>query len=583
MRVRRLLPLAALSVLLLGAGRTQGAREFALTPVVESDVPAGGVVRLALQVTVPPGLHVQSNQPRDPSLIANVVTPELPDGFTLIETVFPPATDFTIPGFGEAQTVFESSYVVGLRIGVPKTAQPGPVTLPARFRYQACDDRSCYPPRTLSTAWTITVVPAGRRVTRSNAGVFEQIPFGSGRTPTAAAPPAAIAPPPVSPAPEPAAAADASGDLALFDQFAVLNAPGAYMSAREFLAFIHDAETGTRRTGPFEGRGPLAILALVFIGGLALNLTPCVLPMIPINLAIIGAGSQNKKRSRGFLLGATYGAAMAVAYGVLGVVIILTAGNFGTINASPWFNFGIAALFVVLGLAMFDVLSVDFSRLSSRIQFRSESRGTFLLAFGMGAVAALLAGACVAPVVIQVVIFASDLYANGTAIALALPFVLGLGMALPWPIAGAGFSALPRPGAWMVRVKQVLGVFILATAAYYGYLGYEILSNRWVDPASVQSSVREKLGEGWYGSLGEGLRQAKAADSYVLVDLWASWCKNCFVMDKTTLEDPEVKAALAKYVRIKLQAEDLDASPAKEILRRIGARGLPAYAILKLK
>ena len=101
----------------------------------------------------------------------------------------------------------------------------------------------------------------------------------------------------------------------------------------------------------------------------------------------------------------------------------------------------------------------------------------------MGAIAALLAGACVAPVVIQVVLFASQLYSAGNASALALPFVLGLGMALPWPIAGAGFAALPKPGAWMNKVKYVLGVFILVTAAYYGYLAYTLFANRWVDPS----------------------------------------------------------------------------------------------------
>ena len=114
---------------------------------------------------------------------------------------------------------------------------------------------------------------------------------------------------------------------------------------------------------------------------------------------------------------------------------------------------------------MFDVITIDFSRFSSGFSVGEASRGTFLLAFSMGAVAALLAGACVAPVVIQVVLFSSNLYATGTTVALALPFFLGVGMAIPWPIAGAGLAALPKPGAWMVRVKQVFGVFILATAA----------------------------------------------------------------------------------------------------------------------
>ena len=103
----------------------------------------------------------------------------------------------------------------------------------------------------------------------------------------------------------------------------------------------------------FEERGPLAILALVLLGGLALNLTPCVLPLIPINLAIIGAGARAGSRTYGFVLGSFYGLAMALVYGVLGLGVILTASTFGTINASPWFNLGIAILFITLALAMF--------------------------------------------------------------------------------------------------------------------------------------------------------------------------------------------------------------------------------------
>ena len=65
---------------------------------------------------------------------------------------------------------------------------------------------------------------------------------------------------------------------------------------------------------------------------------------------------------------------MALVYGVLGLVVILTAGTFGTINSSPWFNLGIAVLFVVLGLAMFDVILIDFSRFSSRSRYGVEPR-----------------------------------------------------------------------------------------------------------------------------------------------------------------------------------------------------------------
>jgi thiol:disulfide interchange protein len=236
---------------------------------------------------------------------------------------------------------------------------------------------------------------------------------------------------------------------------------------------------------------------------------------------------------------------------------------------------------VVLALAMFDVLVIDFSKFSSRFRVNDGGRGTFLVAFSMGAVAALLAGACVAPVVIQVVLLSSQLYAAGTAAALALPFFLGLGMAIPWPIAGAGLAALPRPGAWMVRVKQAFGVLILGMAAYYGYTAYGIFASRWVDPAEVASSVEEKLKEGWHASLADGIAEAERSGKPVLIDFWATWCKNCLLMDKTTLKDPAVNLALANYVKIKFQAEDLDESPAREAAARFGVIGLPTYVILK--
>lgn len=103
-----------------------------------------------------------------------------------------------------------------------------------------------------------------------------------------------------------------------------------------------------------------------------------------------------------------------------------------------------------------------------------------------------------------------------------LPFFLGIGMAVPWPLAGAGLASLPRPGAWMVRVKQAFGVLILGTAVYYGYLAYDLFSSRWVKTSDVTSSVSEKLKAGWYASLADGLETAQREQKPVLIDLWAT-------------------------------------------------------------
>jgi thiol:disulfide interchange protein len=544
-----------------------------LATEIESDARVGGRVRGLIEVSVPDGFHLQSNAPRDPSLIATTLTFPTVPGIRAEEVVYPKATDFTLEGQSEPLAVFERRFLVGVEFSVAAGTAPGPVAVPAHFRYQACNDKLCFAPVTADLRWTITVVGAKAPLTRRQPDLFKQIAFGTGAPPPQENEPVTS---PLEPAPS-----NVSATPATLDDFTVVSTAGGYMNTATFLTFVTNAEQGIKERGLFEGRGPLAILLLVLVGGLALNLTPCVLPMIPINLAIIGAGAKASSRSRGFVLGGVYGAAMAAVYGILGVIVILTAGTFGTINASPWFNVAIAVVFVALALAMFDVFEIDFSRFSSSVGTGGAGRGSLALAFGMGAIAALLAGACVAPVVIQVVLFSSNLYAQGSVIALGLPFVLGIGMAIPWPIAGAGLTRLPKPGAWMVRVKQALGIVILATAAYYGYLAYTLFADRWVDAGEVTSSVDALVKDGWHASLDEGLAVARREQKPVLVDMWATWCKNCLTMDKTTLADPAVKAALSGYVKIKFQAEHLDESPAREVIERFGGIGLPTYAILR--
>ncbi len=588
--MRSTLSIAVLVAIVLAAGLSaQAPAKADLTPLVETDtVTPGSEVRVALQVRLPEGYHMNSNRPRDPMLIPVVLSvpptadQPLPPGISVSEIVFPAPTDLQQRGSDLPLSVFEREFAIGVVLKVASDAPQGAIRVPARLRYQACDETMCYIPTRAETGWDITIGTS--RSAPAHQDVFKTIAFGQGDAPAQAANTAApaIVAPGSAVAPAARAAAGGGDEIAALDGFVEQGTTFGYLGTDDFLTFISNAENGVREKGLLEGRGPLAILLLVLVGGLALNLTPCVLPMIPINLAIIGAGAQAGSRERGFLLGLAYGAAMAFVYGVLGLIVVLTAGSFGTINASPWFNLGIAVLFVILGIAMFDVINIDFSRYSNNLRGGGR-QGSVALAFTMGGVAALLAGACVAPVVIQVVLFSSNLYAAGTTAALALPFVLGVGMAIPWPIAGAGIAALPRPGAWMTRVKQAFGVIIIATAVYYGYEAYSLFSNRWVDASEVSSSVQEKLKEGWQPSLVDGLALAKRENKPVLIDMWATWCKNCLVMDKTTLESPAVNAALADYVKIKYQAEDPDDPRVSRVMQYMKTSGLPTYVIMKPK
>jgi thiol-disulfide isomerase/thioredoxin len=86
---------------------------------------------------------------------------------------------------------------------------------------------------------------------------------------------------------------------------------------------------------------------------------------------------------------------------------------------------------------------------------------------------------------------------------------------------------------------------------------------------------------GWTPSLAAGLAAARREHKPVLIDMWATWCKNCLVMDRTTLANADVRSVLTGYVKIKYQAEQPDASPAKDVMKRFDGVGLPTYVILR--
>lgn len=357
-----------------------------------------------------------------------------------------------------------------------------------------------------------------------------------------------------------------AGSAGLFPGVKIERTAFGYRNAEEFAAFLEGRDPGF--TG-FAGKGTALVLLLTLLGGLALNFTPCVLPMIPINLAIIGAdtGDRRKALARGFV----YAAGIAAAYGCLGVAAVLGGATFGTLSALWYFNFGAALVFLFLGLSMFGVFTIDFSRFGGGIRTPSTARlaGVFLL----GGLSALLAGACVAPVVIAVLLHAANRYAAGYPVALLLPFLLGIGMGLPWPFAAAGLARLPKPGMWMVRVKQAFGVLIVLIGLYYGWLGLRLL----LPERSASSAPSPAL----TASLTSAFRESARNGKPVLIDFRADWCKNCKAMELGPLRNSRVRSLLRNFNLVELDVTRVSAPEVKAVMTRFGVSGLPVFVIAK--
>lgn len=338
----------------------------------------------------------------------------------------------------------------------------------------------------------------------------------------------------------------------------------------EFLVFLGEKGASSGGDGVFSSFTWLTLL-LALLGGIALNLTPCVLPMIPVNLIVIG-----KSPARG----AVYGLGMAVSYGVLGALASVGFLAFGTIQSSPIFNAAVAVVFLVLALSMLGAFAIDLSKFRPASAARGASGASLVVLFFLGALSAVLAGACVAPILISVIVLTARLFAEGEYLVLSLPFALGLGMGLPWPFLGAGMKVLPKPGPWMKGVNRAFGVLVLCLAAWYArlaWMGWTARSGAGAASAAVEegnvvSATPETFDSAFAGALATGRP--------VFVDCWATWCKSCMAMEATTLADGRVKEALSRFAVVKLDVS-ADFSAFQRLKQFAGVQGIPAYAIFE--
>lgn len=379
--------------------------------------------------------------------------------------------------------------------------------------------------------------------------------------------------------------------------FAVAGRQTGYLRPSEFTAFLDQSATGRGSTDDplarFKNLGTAATLLLIVLGGFLLNFTPCILPMIPINLAIIGAGSKARTRTEGLKNGTLYGLGIALAYGGLGLMVVLTGAKFGTLNSTVWFNLVVAGVFLFLALGMFDFVNIDLARFGGGLGARTTSASAggwvrSLSIFGMGGLAALLAGACVAPVVISVMLLSASLYAKGMLAGLSLPFLLGTGMALPWPFAGAGVAFLPKPGRWMKWIKGGFGGLILCFALYYSHLAWHAyaLNHSTAAPTVLAQAPSAAAPPDAAGTANQelltALQRAQVSHRQVFIDFRASWCKNCQAMDATVFNQPDVQARLKDFVVVQYDAEQPGRMPARQVLDQFGVLGLPTYLVLRV-
>ncbi|WP_069706029.1 protein-disulfide reductase DsbD [Burkholderia seminalis] len=217
-----------------------------------------------------------------------------------------------------------------------------------------------------------------------------------------------------------------------------------------------------------EGHGFFTIVALYFVAGVVLSLLPCSYPMIPIVSAIIVGQGTRATHARGLALSLTYVVGMALVYTVLGIAAALVGQSLGAWLQNPWVLGAFGVLLTAFAVSLISGKDIALpARWQNGAAEASSARqgGHFVAVAAMGALSALVVGACMTAPLFAVLAFIA--HTGNALLGGAALFAMGLGLGVPLLVVGVGAgTVLPRAGAWMDGVKVFFGIVLLAAALW---------------------------------------------------------------------------------------------------------------------
>jgi thiol:disulfide interchange protein DsbD len=560
---------AALLLLGLAAGLFAAAPDPATLLKVDASVASGseaGRGTLTLRATLASGWHVNSHKPTEDYLIPTTVTLGEAPGVKFGEPRFPAGK---MEKFSFSETPL-SVYAHEFAIEVPvEWSGAGAPAVSGTVEYQACNDTQCLAPASVSFR------------------------TGQSQSQSQSAP---------EPAPVGASASSTSTPAAPLGGGAV-----PLSEARRVAGSVSGSHAGGggELAALLEKRGLLLVLLTVFLGGLALNLTPCVYPVIPLTVGFFSREAGGST-SRAFGLSALYVLGMAATYSALGVAAALSGKLFGSLLQNPLVLTGIAGVLVLMALSMFGYWEI---RMPSFLMNRAGARGGAAGAFGMGLFVGVVAAPCVGGFIVGLLAFVAARQDPG--LGLLLFFVLSLGLGLPYLFLGAfsgSLSRLPRAGAWMESVKKVFGWILLAMAAYFLRSVLPRPAGLWLLPIVLVVGLVAVLVRG-YG-LRWPLRAGVAAlflaialffvpralsgwQPYpsgpgastvtgrpAVIDFSAEWCLPCLELEKRTFSDDRVRKALEGRDLFKADMTKVGSAETVALAERFGILGVPTIIFL---
>ena len=522
----------------------------------------GTEFKIALEVQVAEGWHINSHEPYDEYLIPTSLTIVENPNFKLNKVVYPKPHDLKLAFSESPLSVWEGTVYKGALIEVDSSLAPGIYPLIVDLEYQACNDISCQAPTSVTDTINIEVADRTTPVNSINEKIFEEI------------------------------------DISL----------------------TQPTTTTEKESDPIsnalESNGLLIGLLFVFIGGLALNLTPCVYPLIPITVGYFGGQSEGST-TKLFFMGILFILGLAVTYSAIGVITSLTGAVFGALLQNPIVILAVVAILLILSLSMFGVY--EFKLPDKLVNKAGGAKGGLYGAFFMGLTMGIVAAPCIGPFVLGLVTYVAT--KQDPYFGFLLFFVLAVGLGTPYlflAVFSGKIKKLPRAGEWMDAVKHIFGfilvgmalyfllpllpesfrgyvlpVFMIGTAIYLmffeklansvkGFRIFKIVFSILIFAVAVYTLIPSETNSvNWKPFTQDAL--AEISGKGVIIDFYADWCIPCKELDAATFSDPRVIELSKDFETYKADMTKSLSPEVEAIREQYNIIGVPTVLILNSK
>jgi len=534
-----------------------------IKPIYGSDrIAAGSDFKLAIEMKMLKDWHIQSNAPSSEFAIPTKITFEPLEGIMIKNIIFPEAKVEKLETLDVTLEYFEGTSYVIIEGSADKSLAPGTYNLKGLFSYQGCKGQECLMPSKKDIVFDLTIAPAGSLVEVRNSHIFAS----SGGTQKGAAA-------------TPVAESDISGMI--------------------------------------SEKGLVLTLILIFFGGLALNLTPCVYPLIPVTISYFGGLEKKGQRLANAF---AYVMGIMVTYSILGTFSALSGEMLGKQLTSPVVTVAIAAVMIGLSLSMFGLYEIRVPYFIMRL-IGGEAKSGVVGTLVMGATMGVVAAPCIGPFIVGLLAYVAKL--GDPFRGFLLFFVMSLGLGVPYlflAIFSGKISSLPRSGEWMLGIRRIFGFVLIVMAVYfldpilskktYTILfslalliggSWLILFDRTAERArgfhyfqsviaiamivtgiwTFVSPVKTHKGIDWELYSEQVLIRAKEQGKPAIIDFYADWCIPCKELEEITFGSEKVQRYSHDFVFVKADLSQDTDDEVGAMKKKYDIKGVPTVIFLK--